>query len=503
MLYSYATNRISRWDNTKELYKEVSMNMFRNKFGKHALLTVAVLMVSVLLMSCFMAIGVLADEGELYTLNIRITTRDDVGEEGGVGVKVALHAGDVIDIDALLKQSPIASSALEGYVYDGMGYEGLPEDGVMPAANLTVRATYVTTPFTVNWIIGDETVIGKAAYGYLPVYPGGTPVKASDVLYTYEFAGWKTPVTEAYADATYEAVFTPVPRFDNGTDATLQDGTLNLNTTSSTVSLKPLLEAYAAGQQYAVNYNSTADGGKLAISLTADDVKAIAAAANGAEDVTLTTSVKGDTIEITVMADGTPVTVNGLGDNRVTVSYKFDTSPDTAAHLYVIEDGAPVELEILDLDETAGTLTFKAPHFSTFKIAEEAVLYDVTVTPPVSGGNLTASVTEGAAGSKVVLTVTPDAHYVVDKVTYTTADGRTVTVTPVSGEYSFLIPSGGATVTAGFRLEDEPEVVPVDPKTIIRETLAEYRKAVAQLVAQGFPQSMAETLATKYMLNER
>ena len=58
-------------------------------------------------------------------------------------------------------------------------------------------------------------------------------------------------------------------------------------------------------------------------------------------------------------------------------------------------------------------------------------------------------------------------------------------------------------VTAGFRLEDEPEVVPVDPKTIIRETLAEYRKAVAQLVAQGFPQSMAETLATKYMLNER
>ena len=58
-------------------------------------------------------------------------------------------------------------------------------------------------------------------------------------------------------------------------------------------------------------------------------------------------------------------------------------------------------------------------------------------------------------------------------------------------------------VTAGFQLEEEPVVPPVDPKVVIRETLTEYKKVVAQLMAQGYPPALAETLATKYMLNER
>lgn len=58
-------------------------------------------------------------------------------------------------------------------------------------------------------------------------------------------------------------------------------------------------------------------------------------------------------------------------------------------------------------------------------------------------------------------------------------------------------------VTAGFPLDEEPELPPVDPKVIIRETLKNYKQTVKQLMDQGYPASLAETLATKYVLGEK
>lgn len=46
---------------------------------------------------------------------------------------------------------------------------------------------------------------------------------------------------------------------------------------------------------------------------------------------------------------------------------------------------------------------------------------------------------------------------------------------------------------------DEPQV---DPKLIIRETLKSYKKTVSDLVAQGYPQNLAEIIAEKYTLGE-
>lgn len=56
-------------------------------------------------------------------------------------------------------------------------------------------------------------------------------------------------------------------------------------------------------------------------------------------------------------------------------------------------------------------------------------------------------------------------------------------------------------VTAGFTLEEEPELPRVDPKLIISETIKSYKKLVGQLIDQGYPPNLAETIATQYMLN--
>ena len=48
--------------------------------------------------------------------------------------------------------------------------------------------------------------------------------------------------------------------------------------------------------------------------------------------------------------------------------------------------------------------------------------------------------------------------------------------------------------TAGFPSEVE-DTIQVDPKTVMKMTLQEYRKAYKQLIAQGYPDNMADKLA--------
>lgn len=58
--------------------------------------------------------------------------------------------------------------------------------------------------------------------------------------------------------------------------------------------------------------------------------------------------------------------------------------------------------------------------------------------------------------------------------------------------------------SAGYSVEIEPRMMPpVDPKLIIRETLAGYKKLVDSLLKQGYPRSMAESLAQRYMLEDK
>lgn len=65
---------------------------------------------------------------------------------------------------------------------------------------------------------------------------------------------------------------------------------------------------------------------------------------------------------------------------------------------------------------------------------------------------MTSSISSASAGTTVTLTVAPDKGYELDSLTVTDARGNAVTVTKVSGtQYTFVMPSGGATVTAAFQ----------------------------------------------------
>lgn len=50
--------------------------------------------------------------------------------------------------------------------------------------------------------------------------------------------------------------------------------------------------------------------------------------------------------------------------------------------------------------------------------------------------------------------------------------------------------------TAGFKCEiKDDEAIQVDPKTVMKVTLQEYRKVYKKLVAQGYPDAVADKMA--------
>lgn len=72
--------------------------------------------------------------------------------------------------------------------------------------------------------------------------------------------------------------------------------------------------------------------------------------------------------------------------------------------------------------------------------------YDVTVTPS-DNGTVTANPAKAAAGSAIVLTVSPDENYILSNLT---VDGEDVTASVSDNEYSFSMPAHNVTVEATF-----------------------------------------------------
>lgn len=54
--------------------------------------------------------------------------------------------------------------------------------------------------------------------------------------------------------------------------------------------------------------------------------------------------------------------------------------------------------------------------------------------------------------------------------------------------------------TAGFSSEVEDNDIQVDPKTVMKMTLQEYKKVYKQLIAKGYPDVMADKLAQQMVI---
>ena len=74
---------------------------------------------------------------------------------------------------------------------------------------------------------------------------------------------------------------------------------------------------------------------------------------------------------------------------------------------------------------------------------------------------------------------------------------------PLHTEEGYVAVKCPKCVKAGFvhreEIVDEPEVK-VNPQDVIKLTLSEYRKIYKQLIAEGYPEAMADTLAQKALL---
>lgn len=86
--------------------------------------------------------------------------------------------------------------------------------------NRTVLYTAVyqrtVNQYSITWKNTDGTVLatGTAGYDSIPSYPGETPARASDAMYSYTFTGWTPAVAKVTGPAAYTAAYTAEPRND-------------------------------------------------------------------------------------------------------------------------------------------------------------------------------------------------------------------------------------------------------------------------------------------------
>lgn len=93
--------------------------------------------------------------------------------------------------------------------------------------------------------------------------------------------------------------------------------------------------------------------------------------------------------------------------------------------------------------------------------------YPITTPDKTPNGSVTVSPTSAKRGRVVTITVTPDAGYVLDKLTVTDKDGKELSLTKKSDtEYTFVMPAGKVEITPSFvKQAEEPSRVFVDVKT--------------------------------------
>ena len=147
------------------------MNFLKERHGFRVWLASALMLITVLMLTVSMTVGATAADTGKYTLNIQFDLYDDMGEEGRIGIKTELAAGETIDLDAIIAAHPDVAAILAEFKLDDAGFVGMPADGKMPASNLTLVAEYAMEPFTITWVVGDTTITETVRYGELPAYP--------------------------------------------------------------------------------------------------------------------------------------------------------------------------------------------------------------------------------------------------------------------------------------------------------------------------------------------
>ena len=424
-----------------------------------------------------------------HSLTLDVLFTDSVtGQEMTQSVDLSVAYGTVID-EAFLQ----AALADAGIAFDGYNVI-FPDATVMPDSTLTLTVVGERIYFTVTWMVDgvlyDETLV---AWGEIPVIDA--PEKASDINFHYTFKDWGLVLVPIYADATYEAVFTPSSRYDDtvNDNATIGKDEDNNNITVDvggvdgegtpeiTIPLGPIIEDLKEDPTQGLDYDHNfGDGYDLELDISPEAMQEIIRQLEEIlkemdatlEDVTIhtsreeTTTENGDPAvkyEILIEVEGEPVDIRV--EDGITVRVNVDDPADPEKEIVVYYKD-PATGEMIELDsEVVGTdengkliIEFDIPGFGEIYVVEETKEYPVTGgTSTPEHGEVEISPENAAAGETVTVTVTPAEGYEVDKVIITDKDGNTFEATRDPDNeniFTYEQPSGGSTVEVIFKVAE-------------------------------------------------
>ena len=133
----------------------------------------------------------------------------------------------------------------------------------------------------------------------------------------------------------------------------------------------------------------------------------------------------------------------------------------------VIAKQTEVDAMAKAIEDAIAALVKKPSPSSSSSSSSSRPSYPITTPDKTENGSVNISSTSAKRGSVVTITVTPDAGYVLDKLTVTDKDGKELYLTKKSDtEYTFVMPAGKVEITPSFvKQAEEPSRVFVDVKT--------------------------------------
>ena len=132
-----------------------------------------------------------------------------------------------------------------------------------------------------------------------------------------------------------------------------------------------------------------------------------------------------------------------------------------------IAEQAKVDAMAKAIEDAIAALVKKPSPSSSSSSSSSRPSYSITTPDKTENGSVNISSTSAKRGSIVTITVTPDAGYVLDKLTVTDKDGKELSLTKKSDtEYTFVMPAGKVEITPSFvKQAEKPSRVFVDVKT--------------------------------------
>ena len=152
-------------------------------------------------------------------------------------------------------------------------------------------------------------------------------------------------------------------------------------------------------------------------------------------------------------------------------NYKDFSAVEAAVNAVVrdkkITEQSEVDAMAKAIEDAIAALVKKPSPSSSSSSSSSRPSYSITTPDKTENGSVNISSTSAKRGSVVTITVTPDAGYVLDKLTVTDKDGKELSLTKKSDtEYTFVMPAGKVEITPSFvKQAEEPSRVFVDVKT--------------------------------------